>query len=354
MQFFLDGQAVGNEDTTSPYSFSWDSTTASNGNHTLTAVARDAAGNKTTSAAQSITVQNNVQAPSGLVAAYSFDQGSGSVLSDLSGNGNNGSILNATWTTAGKFGSALSFNGSNARVDIADSSSLRLTSAMTLEAWVRPTAIDSSWRDIIFKGNDNYYLMASSNNGSLPVGGIIAGGSYAESFGTSALSTDSWVHLASTYDGSALRLYVNGTQVSSVAKSGTILTSDNPLQLGGDSIYGQYFSGLIDEIRIYNRALTASEIQSDMNASVGGVTGGDSTAPTVSLTGPGAGSTVSGTVAVSATASDDVGVVGVQFFLDGQAVGNEDTTSPYSFSWDTTQIASGNHTLTAVAPDASG
>ena len=147
---------------------------------------------------------------------------------------------------------------------------------MTLEAWVRPTQIDSAWRDIIFKGNDNYYLMASRPTPTAS-GGIIAGGSYAESFGTSALSTNGWVHLATTYDGSALRLYVNGSQVSSVAKSGSILTSDNPLQLGGDSIYGQYFSGLIDEVRVYNRALSAAEIQSDMNASLGGATGGDST-----------------------------------------------------------------------------
>ena len=67
-----------------------------------------------------------------------------------------------------------------------------------------------------------------------------------------------------------MRLYVNGTQVASPAKTGAIATSTNPLQIGGDSIYGQYFSGLIDEVRIYNVALTATQIQTDMTTPVGG------------------------------------------------------------------------------------
>ena len=61
-----------------------------------------------------------------------------------------------------------------------------------------------------------------------------------------------------------IRLYVNGAQVSSIARTGAITTSTNPLQIGGDTIYGQYFNGPIDEARIYNTALTAAQIQSDM------------------------------------------------------------------------------------------
>ena len=67
-----------------------------------------------------------------------------------------------------------------------------------------------------------------------------------------------------TYDGSAVRLYVNGTQVASTAKTGNIATSTNPLTLGSDAIYGQYFAGLIDNVRVYNTALTAAQIQTDM------------------------------------------------------------------------------------------
>ena len=80
----------------------------------------------------------------------------------------------------------------------------------------------------------------------------------------------------------------------------------------------------------------------------------DTTPPTVSLTSPIAGATVSGTITVSATASDDVGVAGVQFLLDGANLGAEDTASPYSVSWDTTTATNASHTLTAVARDAAG
>ena len=80
----------------------------------------------------------------------------------------------------------------------------------------------------------------------------------------------------------------------------------------------------------------------------------DTTAPTVALTAPTAGSTVSNTIPVSATAGDDTGVVGVQFKLDGSNLAIEDSSAPYSVSWDTRLIANGSHNLTAVARDAAG
>ena len=80
----------------------------------------------------------------------------------------------------------------------------------------------------------------------------------------------------------------------------------------------------------------------------------DATAPTVSITAPAASATVSASVAVTANAADNVGVAGVQFRLDGTALGAEDLTSPYSISWDTTTAANGSHTLTAIARDAAG
>src|SRR3989441_638794 len=85
-----------------------------------------------------------------------------------------------------------------------------------------------------------------------------------------------------------------------------------------------------------------------------GVTPPDTTPPTVSITSPANGATVSGTITVSAIASDNVGVAGVQFKLDGANLGPEDTSNTYSIAWDTTTISNGAHTLTAVARDAAG
>jgi len=201
----------------------------------------------------------------GLGGAYSFNEGSGTGVYDASGNGNNGALQGGTsWTTAGKYGNAISFNGTNAYVNIPSSTSLQLTSAMTLEAWVNPSVVNGVWRDVIYKGKDNYYLDADSTSGK-PATRATSGGAL---FGTGPLTVNTWTHLAGTYDGVTLRLYVNGVQVSSRAETGPIGVSTNPLQIGGDAFYGQYFLGKIDEVRIYNWALSGPQIQSDMNSPI--------------------------------------------------------------------------------------
>jgi hypothetical protein len=92
--------------------------------------------------------------PAGLVAAYGFNEGTGTAVTDASGSGNNGTIGTATWATQGKYGKALTFNGTSARVTVNDANSLDLTTGMTLEAWVNPTTVSAGWRDVIYKGND--------------------------------------------------------------------------------------------------------------------------------------------------------------------------------------------------------
>jgi concanavalin A-like lectin/glucanase superfamily protein len=201
----------------------------------------------------------------GLVAAYGFEEGGGTTTADASGNANTAQLVGAVWTAAGKFGNALVFNGTNAWVTLVDDApELRLTTAMTLEAWVKPSVVTGMWRDVIYKGNDNYFLEAASDHSSLPAGGGIFGDVNASTFGTAALPAGVWTHLATTYDGARVRLYVNGVQASSVARTGAIRTSAIPLQIGGDSYFGQWFAGTIDEVRVYDRALAPSEIQSDM------------------------------------------------------------------------------------------
>jgi hypothetical protein len=288
----------------------------------------------------------------GLVAAYSFNETSGTTVTDASGNNNTGTISGATRTTVGKFGGALVFNGTTARVTINDAPSLRLTTGITLEAWVFPTATLKGWRAIVDKNVDGYYLMASSDQGNPAGGGTFTAGNQ-NTFGPSTLAVNVWTHLAATFDGVTVRLYVNGVQVASQAQTTPLTPTTGTLQIGADS-YGEFFAGRIDEVRVYNRALSQGEIQTDMNTTVGGTPPPDTTPPTIAFTSPPAGATVFSLVSVSATASDNMGVTGVQFFLDGTPLGAEATFTPYSVVWDTTSISTGSHILEAVARDIAG
>jgi subtilisin-like proprotein convertase family protein len=224
--------------------------------------------------AASLTNSGAPAAIPGLVAAYAFNEGAGTTVTDASGNGNTGTIVNATWSTAGKYGNGLFFNGTSAWVAINDAPSMHLTTGMTVEAWVDPSSVDNRWREVLYKGNDLIYLEAMSPSGAVPVIGAQfgAGGTFVETPGPTPLTANVWTHLAATYDGATVRLYVNGILVSSQAQTGNLLTSAELLTIGADSIHGSYFQGTIDEVRIYNRALSASELQTDMNTPVGNAT----------------------------------------------------------------------------------
>jgi hypothetical protein len=208
---------------------------------------------------------------SGLVAAYGFNETSGTTALDASGNNNTGTLgSSVTRTTAGQFGGALVFNGTTAQVTIPDAPSLRLTTAMTLEAWVYPTATPTGWRAVIDKNVDGYYLMASSSTNNRPaVGGTFTAGNQ-NTIGTAGLAVNTWTHLAATFDGATVRLYVNGVQVASKAQTAPLTPTTGTLQIGADSYAGENFAGRIDEVRVYNRALSQAEIQSDMTTPVGG------------------------------------------------------------------------------------
>ena len=273
VQFKLDGVALGAEDTSAPYSVSWNSATVANGVHVLTAVARDAANNKAESLSVNVVVLNTVaQIPAGLVAAYSFDAGSGTTAADASGKGNTGTLANATWTTSGKFGGALTFNGTSSQVNIPDNTALDLTNGMTLSAWVYSTDSAASWRTVILKeisGDLVYGLYGSSDTG-LPQGMRVVGGGTKSASGTASLPLNTWTHLAATYDGTNLRMYVNGVLTGTVAATGSMANSSLPLRIGGNAVWGEYFAGRIDEVRIFNRALPAAEVTTMMNTPVAG------------------------------------------------------------------------------------
>ena len=249
----------------------------------------------------------------GLVAAYNFDAGSGTVLADVSGNSNNGTITNATWSTAGKFGDALSFTGKlNSWVTVPNSSSLDLTTGMTLEAWVDPSSLsspDQGWSSAISKEHENssngisYALYAAEGTGAPPAGHILVGSTDYGAGGSSVLPLNTWTFLSATYNGRTLTTYVNGTQVGSTTITRSIYTTSDPLRIGGDWD-SEMFTGLIDNVRIYNTALTQAQIQSDMNTPV---TSSAPAAPAVTGETPGSGATgVATSTGVSATFNEAV------------------------------------------------
>ena len=153
------------------------------------------------------------------MAAWGFEDGSGTTTADVSGNALNGTLSNATWTTAGKFGKALSFNGTSAWVTVADNALLRLTNGLTVEAWVRPAAASTDWASVVMKERGttglSYTLYAADGAGRPPAGYIYRTTDVSVVGSSVFRALNTWTHVAVTYNASSLVLYVNGTQVAS-------------------------------------------------------------------------------------------------------------------------------------------
>ncbi|MHB1462966.1 MAG: LamG domain-containing protein [Armatimonadota bacterium] len=189
-----------------------------------------------------------------LVAHWSFGEGSGSVVKDVSGNGHDGSIKSAVWAKGIK-GGALSFDGSSGSSVSIDSSRLPALKAFTIEAWIHPTDLNSpadkyivSWWDHFllridrpgFNSATTFYTFTNADPGTPAKG--------------PAPQTNVWQHLVGTWDGSTAQLWVNGVKVAEMPRSGPLGVTDKPFDIGSS------FIGLIDEVKLYDRALSAKEI----------------------------------------------------------------------------------------------
>src|SRR6266850_6648920 len=288
----------------------------------------------------------------GLVAAYSFNEGSGGTVADSSGNNLTGTIVGATWTTGGRYGNALSFNGTSSYVDLGNPAALQLTGSITLEAWVNAAANPADDGQIVAKSNGSagWQFKTSPDTGPHTFGLAVSGNSSSvtQRYSTTVRSLNTWYHVAGVYNATTgtMDIYVNGTLNDGIL-SGAIPNAQFNQNVNvniGRRTGGYYFNGIIDELRIYNRALSQAEIQTDMTTPIGGTPPPpDTIPPTVSITSPADGATVAGTVSVTASASDNVGVAGVQFLLNNTNLGNEVTSYPYTFQWNTATTNVGTH-----------
>ena len=360
VQFLLDGAALGSEDTTAPYSTIWDTTIASNGLHTLQARARDTAGNLgTSSSSVTVTVSNTATPPPpGLVAGWAFNENLGRTVNDVSGKANTATFAGDPTWAAGKYGGGLRFDGVNDYLTAPNSPTLNISgSTMTLSMWINPLGGGSGVDQVAFAKfwsgameSPFYQYALELTGGTRPVFLIgTAGGLKGASMGA-PLPLGQWSHLAVVFNGSQAQFYVNGNPVSNPPLSGSITPRDSVLYMAADERPTQFFSGTLDDVRLYDRAETALEVRADMDRPL---TAGpsDATAPSVSITSPAEGAVVSGARTMLADASDDVGVAGVQFYVDGNPQGPEDTVVPYAANWDTRAIPNGAHVLAARARD---
>ncbi|MDB6078194.1 MAG: hypothetical protein JWO82_1941 [Akkermansiaceae bacterium] len=199
-----------------------------------------------------------------LLGWWRFNESDGTAASDNSGGGGLGSLTAPlpTWTNAGKLDGAITFSGVIGQsVTVNDAPILNPTSGITISSWIYPTAWNSGANArIMQKGaSDNQYRLLVEN-------GVFK--FHAAGVGTLTNATlpalNTWTHVAGTYDGNTMRLYYNGVVVASAAATGPISTTGDPLYIGTKSAVagaGNHFIGRIDDVKLFGRGLSTSEIQ---------------------------------------------------------------------------------------------
>lgn len=214
----------------------------------------------------------------GLVLYLAFDEGTGSIIKDSSGNGNNGSIMGGARWVQGKDGKALEFDGEDDYVRVPYNDIFNITDTITLAVWIKPSLpFAPPWKAIInnreFGAEGSYLLQTSQTDGGperVAEFALRLPGGYTYMRAVTLLTSDDFWHIVATYDkeSSQMKIYVNGnlekTAKPNRAPSGPIdPASEDGIFIGKD--YGvdapNWFGGIIDEVAIYNRALTEAEVK---------------------------------------------------------------------------------------------
>ncbi|MFA6039099.1 MAG: LamG-like jellyroll fold domain-containing protein [Candidatus Peribacteraceae bacterium] len=196
----------------------------------------------------------------GLVGYWRFYEGAGTTVADSTGNGRTGTLTNSPIWVNGKLGKGLQFDGVNDFVAVNDHDSLDVTNAMTISAWVYWSS--SGVREMILKNNNantgygQYELYQNNTYVSFRLMGA------SSTLTTSTpLSLNAWHHVAAVWDGTRMKIFLDGVpDNNSVSYSGTPVSTTGRLTFGAYANGLYPFSGMFDEIRIYNRAISANEV----------------------------------------------------------------------------------------------
>ncbi len=212
----------------------------------------------------------------GPVAYWKFDEGEGDTAYDESNNNNDGNLAGTcpggstcpTWV-AGKYGSALSFDGTDEYVSVPDSVSLGITNALTISAWVKTTVEGEYGRYVgINGGYDLGYESTDETKVRWEQNGVAP--STVLNSASGAVPKNVWNHVVGTYDKDAgannRKIYVNGIKIAEDTATGAMSDPSAPVGIGALGNNTQFFGGLIDDVRIYNYARTTEQIYQDYNA----------------------------------------------------------------------------------------
>jgi len=231
-----------------------------------------------TAASQEYCIPGDTATCSPPVARWDFNEGIGSSAYDTSGNGNNGGLGAGTaapsWTT-GKVGKGLRFDGSNDYVNVGNPSSLQIATngQITMSTWIKVSSFPTSGNFVYFigkgyDGTEAYFLRVKNNSGTLRVdAGSYDGTDHMASWNISSWNTNEWHHLTGVYNGTKWIVYFDGIQKASTTTDGP---ENNNMNVSIGAFYNsgsfqRFFSGIIDQVHIYNYARTPAQIAWDYN-----------------------------------------------------------------------------------------
>ena len=229
--------------------------------YTYRVQARDKSPNQNATALSNSLSATTAPASDGLVSHWTFDDdASGIAVVDGSGNGHNGTAQQNTEVlhTTGRIDGALSFNGIDDHIEVPFHENLNITGSLTLSAWIKPAGggtyeyIVSRWQ-----GPYSYMLFTGHNKAGFYVE---AGGNNANATFETELNDGQWYHLVGTWDGSQATIYVDATATAGTLGQGDVTTSGNGLIIGSRTGSDYFFTGSLDDVRVYDKALSTTEV----------------------------------------------------------------------------------------------